>query len=157
MEIMKELIDNDAINPLYLDKKSRELYYKIVGGERETEISDSDEDSHSDKPLRYTDDMHSYDEDEGELETYTGKLYYNVYVSEDSETILEISDMADGLRDSDFEKFGVKFEKDFPEYRIAELMESVFEVMYTDTWDFVDLDELREKLESNPDYELGEW
>ena len=65
--------------------------------------------------------------------------------------------MADGLRDSDFEKFGIKFEKDFPDYWVAELQESVFEVCYKGTTDYVDIDELQEALDANPDYEMGDW
>ena len=84
-------------------------------------------------------------------------MYYVAFKNDDGETIVELSDVDDGLNDSGYEKFGVRFEKDFPEYRVEEMMESVFEVCYKNTMKPVDYDELRDKLESNPDYVEGEW
>ena len=148
--LMKELLDKGVINPMYLDEKSRDLFFKIKGGKTDDEEPTS-ETPHS-EPTSYTDSFDSED-----VEPYEGKLYYSAWMNEDSATILELSDMADGLRDSDFEKFGIKFEKDFPDYWVAELQESVFEVYYKGTTDYVDIDELQEALDANPDYEMGDW
>ena len=60
----------------------------------------------------------------------------------------------------DFESyasFAMKFEKDFPEYSLAELMEAVFEVHNTGTWDFADIDEVKKKVEAHSDYKKGKW
>ena len=85
------------------------------------------------------------------------KSGYVLFQSDDDETVLELSDVDDELEDSDYEKFGVKFEKDFPDYRVEERMESVYEVYYAGTDDFVDIDELQKKLDDNPDYVEGDW
>lgn len=50
----------------------------------------------------------------------------------------------------------MKFEKDFPEYSLAELMKAVFEVHNTGTWDFADIDEVKKKVEAHSDYKKGE-
>ena len=84
-------------------------------------------------------------------------MYYIVFRNDDGETIVELSDMEDGLNDSDYEKFGVRFEKDFPEYSVEEMMESVFDVFNVGTMDYADFEELKKKLEDNPDYQEGEW
>ena len=135
-----------------------------MGGddEEETKIKPEDiGDIDFGKPTRFTDDFTGTDseyEEEGiDPKPYEGKLYYSAWIDENSETILELSDISDGLEDSNYERFALKFEKDFPEYRVSELMESVFEVCYVDTFDFVDLDELIEKLEAHPDYTMGDW
>ena len=166
-EVMKYLLDKGTINPMYLDEESRKIYSKIMGGKSEDSddvkpLSPEDlDDLLKSKPTRFTDDFTGADseyEEEGiDPKPYEGKLYYSAYIDENSETILELSDISDGLEDSNYERFALKFEKDFPEYRVSELMESVFEVCYVDTFDFVDLDELIEKLEKYPDYELGDW
>ena len=154
---MKYLIDKGVINPMYLDEKSLEIFNKIMGKEvggrtRITDIPTYEE------PMSYTDIINGSDsDDEEKIEPYEGKLYYSVWMNEDSENILELSDISDGLEDHDFEQFGLKFEKDFPEYSVGELMESVFEVYYKGTYDFVDIDELNEKLDKHPDYEMGDW
>lgn len=149
---MKYLIDKGVINPMYLDEKSLEIFNKLMGDDRRTDVGEETHSEIDEHPVSYTDTFDSED-----IEPYEGKLYYSSWMNEDSETILELSDISDGLRDSDFERFGVKFEKDFPEYSVGELMESVFEVYYKGTYDFVDIDELNEKLEAHPDYEMGDW
>lgn len=156
--VMKYLIDNGVyIDPSSLDDKSRKIYSKIMGGSDEI----SKPTIKSEKPTRYTDrfidDESEYDEDDIDYKPYEGKLYYSVYINEASRTVLELSDISDRLEDHNFVRFGLKFEKDFPEYRIEEIMESVFEICYKDTYDYVDLDELIEKLEAHPDYEMGDW
>ena len=154
---MKYLIDKGVINPMYLDEKSLDISNKIMGKDvggrtRITDIPTYEE------PMSYTDIINGSDsDDEEKIEPYEGKLYYSVWMNEDSENILELSDISDGLEDHDFEQFGLKFEKDFPEYSVGELMESVFEVYYKGTYDFVDIDELNEKLDKHPDYEMGDW
>ena len=65
--------------------------------------------------------------------------------------------MPDGCRDSGYEKFGVKFESDFPEYWVDESMESEFNVFSKNSEVDVDFDSLKKKLEDHPDYEEGEW
>lgn len=109
-----------------------------------------DEEGEDDAPLTYS-------EINDEIEPYEGHVYYFIYVGDDDNTTIELSDMPDGLNDSDYEKFGVRFEKDFPEYQVEESMESVFGVFYKGTMEYVKEDELRKKIESNPDYEKGEW
>ena len=142
-ELMKELIDKGVINPMFLDEKSRDIYHKVMSGGRKTEVEDKE-------ALKYTEVMDG-------VEPYEGKVYYNLYSGDDSETILELSSKSDGILDHDYEPLGVRFEKDYPEYRVEESSESVFEVCFDGTTDSVDIDDLREKLESNPDYEIGEW
>ena len=102
-------------------------------------------------------DVPSYSDFNDDVEPYEGTMYYVAFKNDDGETIVELSDVDDGLNDSGYEKFGVRFEKDFPEYRVEEMMESVFEVCYKNTMKPVDYDELKDKLESNPDYVEGEW
>lgn len=69
---------------------------------------------------------------ESVIKPYEGKLFYNVstYKSDWEEPYLwlELSDVDYQLEDSDYERFGAKFEKDFPEYHLCEEMESVFSV-----------------------------
>jgi len=157
---LKYLIDKGVIDPMALDEKSAEMFFKITGKEvgGSIRITDIPTDEEVDKPTRYTDIINGSDsDDEEKIEPYEGKLYYSAWMNEDSETILELSDISDSLKDSDFEKFGLKFEKDFPEYRVEELQESVFEVCYKDTYDFVDISELQEKLDEHPDYDMGDW
>lgn len=177
--LFKELWDKDVINKDLLDDHSLEIFDKLIkAGEIKNkkgglsslfgggDIEDSEIDSSTkekikklwDKPTRYTDDING-DDEEDVWKPYDGIIYYNVWVNEDGEASIELSDKPDFLPD-DVETYGplgLKFEKDFPEYRIAELMEAVFEVCYIDTYDFVDPDELREKLAGNPDYKQGEW
>ena len=156
---LKYLLDKGVIEPLALDDESRKLFFKITGedvgdGTKTTDLP-TDEETYG-KPTRYTDIVNDND-DEEKIEPYEGKLYYNVWYNEASSIILELSDEPDVLEDHDFEQFGLKFEKDFPEYWIEELSESIFEVFNKDTYNRADLDELVEKLESRPDYELGDW
>ena len=161
---MKYLIDNGVyIDPSMLDDESKKVYSKIMGGdEEETKIKPEDVgDTDFGKPTRFTDGFTGTDseyEEEGiDPKPYEGKLYYSLWINEDSETILELSDISDGLEDSNYERFALKFEKDFPEYRVSELMESVFKVYYVNTFDFVDFDELYDKLDKHPDYIEGDW
>ena len=113
-------------------------------------------------PTKYSDIFTDVDDEEDKIEEYKGKLYYKVSRGDlmgtgDIATILELSDIPNGLEDSDYEKFGVKFESDFPEYRVAELMESVFEVCDDNTFNYADETKLEEKLKNHPDYEEGQW
>ena len=156
---LKYLLDKGVIEPLALDDESRKLFFKITGedvgdGTKTTDLP-TDEETYG-KPTRYTDIVNDND-DEEKIEPYEGKLYYNVWYNEASSIILELSDEPDVLEDHDFEQFGLKFEKDFPEYWIEELSESIFEVFNKDTYNHADFDELAEKLEKHPDYELGDW
>ena len=142
--LFKELYEMGVIDEASLDDNGREILDKLReageiedGGGRRTKISS------------YSDDT--------DAEPYDGTLYYVVFKTDDDETVIELSDVNDALEDSDYEKFGVKFEKDFPDYRVEERMESVFEVYYAGTDDFVDIDELQKKLDGNSDYEEGDW
>lgn len=102
------------------------------------------------------DDIYSYSDINDDVKPYDGELYYKLIKHED-DMFLELSDMEKGLRDSGYEKFGVKFEKDFPDYRVEETMESVFEVCYKGTMKYVDYDELKKALEDHSDYVEGAW
>jgi len=113
-------------------------------------------------PTKYSDIFKDVDDEDDKIEEYKGKLYYKVYRDDlmgtgDKSTVLELSDVPNSLEDYDYEKFGVKFESDFPEYRISELMESVFEVCDDNTSNDADETKLDEKLKNHPDYEEGQW
>lgn len=113
-------------------------------------------------PTKYSDIFKDVDDEDDKIEEYKGKLYYKVYRDDlmgtgDKSTVLELSDTPNSLEDYDYEKFGVKFESDFPEYRISELMESVFEVCDDNTSNDADETKLEEKLKNHPDYEEGQW
>lgn len=113
-------------------------------------------------PTKYSDIFKDVDDEDDKIEEYKGKLYYKVYRDDlmgtgDKSTVLELSDTPNSLEDYDYEKFGVKFESDFPEYRISELMESVFEVCDDNTYNDADETKLDEKLKNHPDYEEGQW
>ena len=104
------------------------------------------------------------DEDEEVVAPYEGKLYYNVDSADlccgddgTPETVLELSDQPHILRDHSYEKFFVKFMKDFPEYNIEELMESVYSVHNADTDEVADVVVLKDKLKNHPDYLPGHW
>ena len=111
------------------------------------------------KPGRYTEIFEDPDDEGNKIEAYSGKLYYKVEVNinGDGETTVSLSDDPDFLEDHDYEKFGLKFEKDFQEYRVAELMESVFEVCDLNTSNYSDPNVLENKLKNHPDYEEGRW
>ena len=102
-------------------------------------------------------DKSSWSCDEDKIEPYEGKLYFSVMNYDATGITIELSDISDGLEDSDYERFGLKFEKDFPEYWIEEEMESVFSVYLAGSDEQPDIDELRKKLNDHPDYELGDW
>ena len=146
--LFKELYDAGVIDVLSLDDNGRELLDKLMGA---GEIDDTEIKSSGDEEnMRYS-------EINDDVDPYEGKMYYIVFKNDDGETIVELSDMEDGLNDSDYEKFGVRFEKDFPEYSVEEMMESVFDVFNVGTMDYADFEELKKKLEDNPDYQEGEW
>ena len=160
--LLKELMSKGAINPMYLDKESLELYNKITGGKPLfTEEDMEREDGRKSKLGSYTDEMAEFDGTDEEVKPYEGKMYYKVYnLSEDEdepETMVALSDDPDYLKDDDFEQFGLKFEKDFPEYWVHRVSESVFEVVYAGEDKFVKEDELVKKLEGHSDYEKGNW
>lgn len=134
----------------------------IVGALRDEGTSDDDLEKVKDALSKIAkeaedDEMPTYSEINDEIEPYDGKMYYSLFKTDDDEMLLELSDMKKGLRDSNFEKFGIKFESDFPEYWVDETMESVFGVYKKGTMDAPDYDELKKKLEDHPDYEKGEW
>ena len=146
--LFKELYDAGVIDVLSLDDNGKELLDKLMGAGEidDTEIKGSGDEEN----MRYS-------EINDDVDPYEGKMYYIVFKNDDGETIVELSDMEDGLNDSDYEKFGVRFEKDFPEYSVEEMMESVFDVFNVGTMDYADFEELKKKLEDNPDYQEGEW
>lgn len=148
--LMKELLDKGVINPFCLDEKGMELFKKLRGGIFGFDEGDSDAEFVY-KPESYTSRF------DGEIEPYEGKLYYAVMNYDATGITLELSDEPAALEDHDYEKFGLKFEKDFPDYWIEEEMESIFSVYIAGTTDQPDIDELREKISENPDYVLGEW
>lgn len=113
----------------------------------------------STQPGRYTEIFEDPDDEGNKIEAYSGKLYYKVEVNinGDGETTVSLSDDPDFLEDHDYEKFGLKFEKDFQEYRVEELMESVFEVCDLNTFNYSDPNVLENKLKNHPDYEEGRW
>lgn len=145
--LFKELFDKGVIMPFGLDENGMKLWKKLMSsGEIEPEdVTDSDG------------EIYSYSDFNDGTEPYEGKMYYATYLDDDSNVVLELSDIPDGLEDSDYAKFGVRFEKDFPEYRVEERMESIFEVYIKGTNDPVDFDELNDKLDENPEYVLGDW
>ena len=156
--LFKELYDKGVISPMMLDEHGLELLSKLAedgeisGG---TVGSPAKEVIHMPEPIRYTDEL----KDAG-IKPYKGTVYYNIFENEDAGgTVIELSDNTYGLPDDAdiFTPIGLRFEKDFPEYRIGELMEAVFEVCYVDTFDSVDFNELKEKLEANPNYKEGDW
>ena len=146
--LFKELYDAGVIDVLSLDDNGKELLDKLMGAGEidDTEIKGSGDEENT-----------RYSEINDDVDPYEGKMYYIVFKNDDGETIVELSDMEDGLNDSDYEKFGVRFEKDFPEYSVEEMMESVFDVFNVGTMDYADFEELKKKLEDNPDYQEGEW
>lgn len=136
------------------------------GGEEEEEDSSADTSGIPfPQPTRYSDIFSGSDDEDDEDETieeYTGPLYYKVYSGNISgsgkkETVLDLSDLSNVLEDSDYEKFGVKFERDFPEYRVCELAEGVFEVCDVNTWNYADPTILENKLKNHSDYQPGLW
>ena len=101
-------------------------------------------------------------DEEDPVEPFKGELYFKVEKADNlgvfkPETFLSLSDMPDLLRDSGYESFFSKFEKDFPEYEVAEAMESVFEVLDAGTENFADEHILEDKLKNHPDYKEGTW
>ena len=157
--LFKELYDLGVIDPMMLDSKGQELLDELESGSGSSDDGD-DERKTKTKAQSYTDQMAEWDGTDEEVKPYEGKLYYMVYKSDvgDTEsTELFLSDEPDYLKDADFEQFGLKFEKDFPEYWVEELQESVFEVLDADTDDYADVDSLKKKLEDHPDYEKGSW
>ena len=149
--LFKELYDAGVIDVLSLDENGKEILDKLLGGGEidDTETGESGG-SGDEETTRYS-------EINDDVDPYEGKMYYIVFKNDDGETIVELSDMEDVLNDSDYEKFGVRFEKDFPEYSVEEMMESVFDVFNVGTMDYADFEELKKKLEDNPDYQEGEW
>lgn len=146
--LFKELYDAGVIDVLSLDENGKEILDKLLG---DGEIDDTEIKSSGDEETT------RYSEINDDVDPYEGKMYYIVFKNDDGETIVELSDMEDVLNDSDYEKFGVRFEKDFPEYSVEEMMESVFDVFNVGTMDYADFEELKKKLEDNPDYQEGEW
>ena len=135
------------IEPMSLDENGMKLWRKLMhSGEIDPEDAAGSDG-----------EVYSYSDFNDSVEPYEGKMYYSTYLDDDSNVVLELSDIPDGLEDSGYEKFGVRFEKDFPEYRVEESMESVFEVYNKGTYDAPDFDELNEKLDEHPDYVLGDW
>ena len=149
--LFKELYDAGVIDVLSLDENGKEILDKLLGGGEidDTETGESGG-SGDEETTRYS-------EINDDVDPYEGQMYYIVFKNDDGETIVELSDMEDVLNDSDYEKFGVRFEKDFPEYSVEEMMESVFDVFNVGTMDYADFEELKKKLEDNPDYQEGEW
>ena len=147
-------------------KNAAAIVQALTGGGESEENEDEDDSGQqpipSISPTKYSDNFTDVDDEEDKIEEYKGKLYYKVSREDlmgtgDISTILELSDIPNGLEDSDYEKFGVKFESDFPEYRVAEAAESVFEVCDDNTFNYADETKLEEKLKNHPDYEEGQW
>ena len=156
--LMKELIDKGVVNPMMLDKHGVEVYEKVTGDEHLSEVPHSSE-THIAEPIRMTDIINQGGD--SDIEPYDGVLYYSISTidGEEGTVYIDLSDEPDYLKD-DFESyasFAMKFEKDFPEYSLAELMEAVFEVHNTGTWDFANIDEVKKKVEAHSDYKKGEW
>lgn len=146
--LFKELYDKGVIQPFLLDENGMELFRKLM------ESGDIDNDDFDGSDFSGFDYHYSEDED---VPDYDGVLYYTVEPDENGENIiLSLSDIPDGLEDSDYEKFAKKFEKDFPEYWLEEDMESVFEIVRKDGEE-IDLGMLDRELEDHPDYKPGEW
>lgn len=142
--LFKELYDKGVIQPFLLDENGMELFNKLI------ESGDIDKEEVPDMS------GYHYSEDE-DVEDYDGVLYYTLEPDEDEgNIILSLSDIPDGLEDSDYEKFAKKFEKDFPEYWLDEEMESIFTIVRKDGEE-IDLGMLDKELEDNPDYKPGEW
>ena len=134
----------------------------IVGALRDEGVDDDDLEKVMDALSKIAkeaegDDITTYSEINDDVEPYEGKMYYTLFKTDDDEILLQLSDMPDGCRDSGYEKFGVKFESDFPEYWVDESMESEFVVFSKNSEVDVDFDTLKKKLEDHPDYEEGEW
>ena len=151
--LFEELYNLGVIDIFSLDDNGMKLLSdlsKKMGGGPKARTSDQGLQS-------YTDEMSEWDGTDEEVKPYEGKLYYKVFNISDDDVMLVLSDEPDSLRDEDFEQFGLKFEKDFPDYWVHRTAESVFEVTYAGKDEFADPDELNKKLEDNPDYELGNW
>lgn len=97
------------------------------------------------------------EEPEEKIDVYDGSLYYCVSEDDFSGVVVELSDKPDYLEDHDYEKFGKKFKKDFPEYRIWEVQESIFEVYYKGSKEQPSVIELKRKIKEHPDYIPGNW
>ena len=97
------------------------------------------------------------EEPEEKIDVYDGTLYYCVSESDFSGVVVELSDIPDYLEDHDYEKFGKKFKKDFPEYRIWEVQESIFAVYYKGSKEQPSVIELKRKIKEHPDYTPGNW
>lgn len=130
-------------------------------GEEEDNEEDNSQPGFTPSPTKYSDYFKDVDDEDDKIEEYKDKLYYKVYKANDGSgrmaTLIDLSDVPDYMEDHDYEKFGVKFESDFPEYRIDEEMEAVFEVFDDNTFNEADKDVLIKKLKNHPDYEEGNW
>lgn len=146
-------------------KNATAIVQALTGGSESEENEDGDDSGQqpipSFSPTKYSDYFKDVDDEDDKIEEYKDKLYYKVYKANDGsgrmQTLIDLSDVPDYMEDHDYAKFGVKFESDFPEYRISEEMEAVFEVFDDNTFNEADKDVLIKKLENHPDYEEGNW